>query len=46
MKMIIIVLWDVWTVLVCSPLWLGSYDAYYRTQWILFECSWKGQEFL
>lgn len=22
----------------CSPLWLGSYDAYYRTQWILSEC--------
>lgn len=32
--------------LVCSPLWVGSYDTYYRTQWILFECSWKGQEFL
>lgn len=29
----------VWTVSVCSPLWLGSYHSYYRTQWILFECS-------
>lgn len=41
-----IVLWDVWTVL-CVPLheWIPLMLSV-EHKCILFECSWKGQEFL
>lgn len=42
----IIVLWDVWTVVVCSPLWLGSYMLVLERSGSFLKCSQKGQEFL